>query len=939
MSIFKIPKLENPRIHNIMKKLDSAYEHFIEKDRAERITNLDIIQYTPKNKREFSDKYEQALRKDNLEYLDFKTDFFKNVSHKNSDKTYSKPKNTLDDYLELFDKEYEHKSKKETSSILDDILNSGEFNTVEKHEIFEQQREKAKIKLKMDKFHHLLSSLDLNPQNILMDATSEFSELIPQNIDDFVNLALELDHDVLVDFAKASIVANRAGQHSLKDYTIYSLTNNSASFYPTVSCLKDTLEKEELKAWLKRLSEYKKDASGLGFYTLDKFKAYNFITKSKEALEAYKKLDLGFWDFMEHFDSVGPSVLDSARFTLKYEPLPTPDLKRLYTSLIKGGEKQLKKYIECNIEKTQVQILMDKLSKTRPDYISALDKLVEIYHSLQGSGFSHEIVHHRLKQVPKATRVAKVLESIDKINDFVNDYMSFADEQRERLANSVHEFNDRDAQKTLILYENFLQKSYSKFKQDFNEQGAYIGMIADVKNRLSDAFDESKLRSILNQIIKRKDHDLYRMICKANPSQECKKRLGYHLKNLNKHDSVVSLEEFYRTHLFLKNLGEESSLENVLQEDFSSSEELRNGFTKLRASYYPAMLGEDLEIPRHMEGPIDNIMCAYFKNTGQIDLQPALRQIAKNFILYGPEETFEMINDMEGNRELIKNFQACGINIDAYQKGISRTYHLSTDGKAKQRAEEKLQGEVADVYNRLETVAKPDDIERIKSFDLNEQLAIIERLVGRASIEDELREEIQGHIQKARSLKGTFARIEKNEFSTDVEFYVSTDPIESLHCGQYFDSCLSLAKEVGGTSSWGAVVQTVNSNMNVLYARTKDGDYLGRNRTVLSDSGILCTRFYNNSQLPLDMAWLDYLSAYAKHTSQDILIPDTYVRTGMRQGLDEMIEKGTAHFVKGKTVSFEGPVFKNFHGDHLDVKEEYNLLKTDFTGYCILGDS
>ncbi len=314
-----------------------------------------------------------------------------------------------------------------------------------------------------------------------------------------------------------------------------------------------------------------------------------------------------------------------------------------------------------------------------------------------------------------------------------------------------------------------------------------------------------------------------------------------------------------------------------------------------------------------------------------------MRAIARSSIKNGPEKTFEILNNFRGNRDLIARLGEEGTDIDTYQSGIHRTYHISTDGKAKERAEEQLNNELDAIYQRLALVVDDEVISTFKAIEEEEQLDVIGKFVGNCEFQyEDLREELKGHIQKARSLKGRLPHIENQEYSADVDFYVSTDPLESLHCGQYFGSCLSLSKQTGATNGWAAVVQTMNANMNVIYANS-DGKYIGRNRTVLTDEGIMCTKFYQKGSLPLVDSWFDYLSEYADACGQDVLLPDTFVKDSIKSRLDEMVEEGSARYVTEMTVSFDTPVLPKFYGDGLDLKERDGRYTATFDGYVLEG--
>jgi len=189
-------------------------------------------------------------------------------------------------------------------------------------------------------------------------------------------------------------------------------------------------------------------------------------------------------------------------------------------------------------------------------------------------------------------------------------------------------------------------------------------------------------------------------------------------------------------------------------------------------------------------------------------------------------------------------------------------------------------------------------------------------------------DEIQGHINNIKSING---RIKHEESA--VSFYVSQDPFEILQMGTYFGSCLSFGKD-SSVKSHVSVYHVMNANQSVIYAKAENGKYVGRNRIALTDSGILCTRFYQNGNLSLDGAWIDYLSSYGNHAKQDILIPTNFLKGIMKQELNKHVEDGKIE-IKEMEVNIEPGYFSNFFGDGISVRNRDGKLwmKSDM---CVL---
>ena len=109
-------------------------------------------------------------------------------------------------------------------------------------------------------------------------------------------------------------------------------------------------------------------------------------------------------------------------------------------------------------------------------------------------------------------------------------------------------------------------------------------------------------------------------------------------------------------------------------------------------------------------------------------------------------------------------------------------------------------------------------------------------------------------------------------------------------------------------------------NKNVIYARAKDGRYLGRNRTALTDQGVLCTRFYENGDMNLNDAWVDYLEAFANNAGQNVMIPTIFTPVSMRKVFEEKMGEGRIT-KEQRSVRIEPAYFDAFYGDSLRTKK------------------
>lgn len=779
-----------------------------------------------------------------------------------------------------------------------------------------------KVKGRLADLKKLLYSLNEDTLDELLPAIDTVIDGDPRRVDGLVDFVTKLDSELVGDASQAALSVIKSRNASPLNFSYGSFRGHRVmdTFYDTALSLGEELEPTEFRWWAQKVVALGESGQSYEISQLAK--------DSTNLVKAYETMGLSFDNLMQDFETYGPSVLKAGKFLDTFRAIP--QCSEIYRELIK---KERLTSVMSAVDEHSISVLAEKYrNATADDYLTAINGLMEIHNTLIDHDMNGPIVAHRLQGMKRARNLVQLQRSLQEEKSSIEDYIGFALKQKNK---DPHEFSSKNLQDALILYEGRLGKSYRAFKQDVERIGLRVQKLPDIERNLRSVFESTKVRSLLNQVIKLRNRDLIELMDRSY-DRNYLSDLASRLKEHNAKDCIKVLGEFCRTYSFLKNTGHKEDIRNAFDDDTCEPSVLIDRFREVREAYYPQVIGSDLEIPDSLKNSMDNLIVAYFKNTGSIDIQPALRAIARSTIRNGPDKTFDILNNFKGNRELIRGMREDDIDIDTYQHGISKTYHISTDGNAIQRVQEQLNGEIDTIYQRLALVVDEEVISTFKELDDDMQLDMIDKFVGNNEFPvDDLREEIQGHIQKARSLKGRLPYIENQEFSADVEFYVSTDPMEALHCGQYFGSCLSLSKECGATNSWAAVVQTMNANMNVIYAKS-DGNYIGRNRTVLTDEGILCTKFYHKGSLPLVDSWFDYLTEYARACEQDVLLPDTFVKESMKDRLEEMVRDGSARRAD-INVSFDTPVLEDFYKDGLNIEREDGRYVASFSGYVLEG--
>jgi hypothetical protein len=607
----------------------------------------------------------------------------------------------------------------------------------------------------------------------------------------------------------------------------------------------------------------------------------------------------------------------------------------------------------------------------------ALRKTAQLSQVCSGK-IDDRFIKTRLKRKKdKSKDIEEYLSFLVDIRSRTQEYMDFIDEQK-KDPNMNLGLNDKKVQLSLELYEEYLGKNFSQFKRDYNAIGSDIQKIPKIKESYGKFMQDEKLIPVLNYITKSRSRDLINILTSNDIPDSILSKTIDKLNSASKEETVKTLKELSKTYFILQNIDSTIDLENNLDTIGTNPHpgEVMDAIIKTRKQLY-SQVTRSRPVPDELEEMIDNVVVGYYKNSGSVHKVPMkkeLRFLTSIYLKHGKDKANEAIGRLKRNRELSSRLINEGVKINEFRDGIERTYHVSTDEESINRLKERINSEVDQVYDRLKglyeieekdselvsitnennpldnnenpiiedpsiieererllTIGK--EIEGYKQGSLREQLEKIEKFIGSYEFDEKnkaLKDEIKGHIQTARSLTGTI-----KEMDTDARFFVSKDPLESLHMGQYFNSCLSLSKHHGGCNGWASVVQTMDVNKNVIYAVSEEGKYLGRNRTALTDKGIICTRFYQNGDMNLNNSWINYLSDFAEHTDEEVMIPTLFTNQSMKNLLEQGVSNGEVK-KESREVYIEPSYYSQFHGDGLTVvKSENGQIKINAEVYVL----
>jgi len=761
-------------------------------------------------------------------------------------------------------------------------------------------------------------------------------------------------------------------------------SHENTSFFSDLQEIYRRVGAEKARKWLEQAN---------AFFGEDWKIGRDFAVRSRPTFVAYEN-DFG-WDldqFVEDYKKMGDSVFELAGFSSKFAGLGDKRRRNVARSLISTvSGSEIKELTGNKLPKEQVALVGRLLPEetTPQEIITAIKRTADLYAQCDQNRVDNRLVTSRLGRVQKAGSLDDYLKAAGEVGQQADRYIEFANEQR-RDPNMNLGFNDSQTQATLDLYETFLGKNFEQFRRDFQATGTDFQRLPEIRDRYGKFLDEERLRAMLNYVAKQRSRDLIKdLVITKTPEALTKKVVEKLGKNGSKRELVRGISELNKVYSFLSgldyevlahiennlfsaegiltennhkqgffrrlfhrrrndyqpvlnNLNRKIGVEGIVEETLSklpsdcSSEDVIQVLNGIKREVYATVTG-GVEVPRELEDVVGNIVVAYHKNTGRsegVNIRPALEFIVSNYLQHGAQQTFQAIRELEPNRKVRKSLEKRGVNVEAFKKGIERTYHVSTDEGSLSRLREKINAEFEQVYDRLgQLELEEGQLEELREGGLREQLEKVEKFVSKYEFNDEtkaLKPEIKGHIQTARSMTGSI-----KEMEADARFYVSQDPFEALHMGQYFGSCLSLAKNHCGMNGWASVVQTMDSNKNVIYARAEDGRYLGRNRTALTDQGVLCTRFYQNGDMNLNDAWVNYLEAFADHTGQDVMVPTTFAPLSMTKVFEEKMGEGRIKREQ-RSVRIKPAYFSAFYGDGLSTRKTLDgAVQVDAEVYVI----
>src|SRR3989344_4518010 len=510
----------------------------------------------------------------------------------------------------------------------------------------------------------------------------------------------------------------------------------------------------------------------------DKELGKEFATGSKDGLVAYVK-DLGYDldQFMHDFRILGMGLGQIAKVSPKYAVLGKESLRSIVRHCVKENDKEtLESLAKNDLPKERVVDIARALPEgvSGEETINALQIAAEPYKRCSTRRLSTNLVSSIFKGLEKSRALGDYIKAIGEIDALVAEYTDFVDEVCRDYELNVG-FNDSQAQDSLELYIGYLGKDVKQFRRDFMATGIKFQQLAQVKIKYSPFFDDDKLRPIMNYVAKKRSRDLIDGLLQNAPIDLTRAVVDLLEPNSSKKDTVAVLLELNKTYNFLQNVHTLNILQERLDQESEpmAANDLRSLIKESRKECYSNVVG-DREVPEELSDMVDNIVVAFYKRTGQrqgVDVQPALQMIASTYLESGAKKAFDKLRNLDPNQAVRRALSELGADVDAYERGITRTYHVATDGSQLERTREKIQNEVEQAFDRIGLLEVEEEIiEEMRDGNIGKQLEAIDKFIRKHEFGEEgksLKQEIKDHLHSARSITGTMKGME-----ADATFYV-----------------------------------------------------------------------------------------------------------------------------------------------------------------------
>jgi hypothetical protein len=463
---------------------------------------------------------------------------------------------------------------------------------------------------------------------------------------------------------------------------------------------------------------------------------------------------------------------------------------------------------------------------------------------------------------------AKHIESLAQLKHFTEDYSSFG--VVEEIEEMIGTYRLDAILNAYYIYCDVLGKPFEKFVEGIKQLDTHIFKIFNISESLKKSLEPARYISVLNHVVKKRSKDLINALNQQlNPLSAVIAEMDG-----SKSDSAKYIAQANYTWNYLKEMNSTHLADDILtniskrkQEYLTFSQAMRM-LRVIRKKTYTDFL-EHHEIPSEYKEEYELMIMAY--HTLSDDRQETKRNLKRIALAtLSVDNPWKKIDAFPENKKIVDFYAALGIDLSILRESYMTLYNAKTAHSYESFLSEKIEMEQSIITNRLEALHISPVTTKLSPAEYIER--VHEVLEGN---NDPLAREIRGHLLTIGSL-----RINRNQKDKAVHYYISTDPIEGLMSGQYFKTCISLVKHHSAINAWAAVTQIYDSNKVVMYAKTEDDVYVGRQRAMMTDKGLICTSFYQNGNLDLSSGWVDFFTHFYSETGVPIIIPEGYRSAG-----------------------------------------------------------
>lgn len=335
-------------------------------------------------------------------------------------------------------------------------------------------------------------------------------------------------------------------------------------------------------------------------------------------------------------------------------------------------------------------------------------------------------------------------------------------------------------------------------------------------------------------------------------------------------------------------------------------------------------------------GPmVDRIANIVYSRNESGQIYRALTELLR---LYIKKKDPDAIKQYIYTKHAQSSLRSARYDLDPIMNGCSLKKKVSTASDVKDRKTRRINAQFEEFFEHMdglgidtESIMMNLNIKQPGTYD--EAKAIYEaflELLGKEH--DDITEfenillDIRQHVHAIKSLE---AEIIKRQESEQVEYYISLDPVEKMHMGAGFSSCMNIEKNfklihpLAIGLSW---------DKQIAYVKNSKGNRIARRILILTDKCIIVYNEFFNTQLDLDEGWVEFLQKLADATGKTVIIPNV---GEISSSFLETVKKHGAKPVKNFKCELLQDEYRSYFRSDLAIKKIDSKI-TIKSGYKII---